>query len=369
MNYRLGIFGFFANAELAAESHRGSVQGSAGNYGLMDQAAALEWVQKNIKEFGGDPNNVTIFGESAGSFSVSALMASPLGKGLFRRAIGESGGGFDGEKVAFKPLAETEATDSEFAQKELSATTLEQLRAIPAEQLVEAAQKKPAGGPGYRFSADVDGYFLPESIPAIFAAGKQNDVPLLAGWNRDEAGMVKDATVESLKATLAKEFPDRAEEAANVYAATDDASAVRAATDLAADRFIAYSTWKWMDGQIATGKAPVYRYRFDQVPPADPNHPIGLASYHSGEIAYVFGTLDLLHGYAWRPEDYKVSETMQAYWTNFAKTGDPNGGDLAKWPVYAPDSGWQVMHLSPQSEAAPDATRPHELFLERAWSK
>jgi para-nitrobenzyl esterase len=363
MNYRLGIFGFFANAELAAESRHGS----AGNYGLMDQAAALEWVQKNIKEFGGDPDNVTIFGESAGSFSVSALMASPLGKGLFRRAIGESGGGFNGAALAFKPLTETEARDREFAQTELSATTLEQLRAIPAEQLVDAAQKKPAQGPGYRFSADVDGYFLPESIPAIFAAHRQNDVPLLAGWNRDEAGVVKDATVESLKTTLSKDFPDRTDEAAHVYAASDDTSAVRAATDLAADRFIAYSTWKWMEAQIATGKAPVYRYRFDLAPPADPNHPIGLAAYHSAEIAYVFGNLDRLQGYAWRPEDYTLSDAMQSYWTNFAKTGDPNGGDLAKWPVYSPDAGWQVMHLSPQSEAAPDATRPHDLFLERVW--
>jgi para-nitrobenzyl esterase len=363
MNYRLGIFGFFANAELAAESGHGS----AGNYGLLDQAAALRWVQENIKAFGGDPANVTIFGESAGSFSVSAQMASPLAKGLFRRAIGESGGGFNAATVAFKPLAETEAKDTEFAQTVLSATTLAQLRAIPAEQLVEAAQKKPAEGPGYRFTADVDGYFLPESIPVIFAAGKQNDVPLLAGWNHDEGGVSTGTTVESLKASLANQFGDHGEAAAQVYAASDDAAAVRTASDLAADKFIAYSTWRWMEAQVATGKQPVYRYRFDLAPPADPNHPGGLAAYHSSEIPYVFGNLDRLQGFAWRPEDYKLSEAMQGYWTNFARTGDPNGADLARWPAYKP--GWQVLYLSPQPEAASDATRPRDLFLEKLWDR
>jgi len=369
MNYRLGVFGFFTHAGLAAESGHASGHGAAGNYGLMDQTAALRWVQQNIQAFGGDPANVTIFGESAGSFSVSAQMASPLAKGLFRRAIGESGGAFNSASLAFKPLAETEARDAEFAQSQLAASSVDQLRAVPADKLLEASMKKTEAGQGYRFSPDVDGYFLPQSIPAIFAAGKQNDVPLLAGWNHDEGGVATGTTVETLKAALVKQFGDDADKATSAYAANDDAEAVRTASDLAADRFIAYSTWRWMEAQATSGKQPVYRYRFDLAPPADPNHPGGLAAYHSAEIAYVFGNLDMLQGFAWRPEDHKLSEDMQSYWTNFARTGDPNGADLAKWPVYAPASGWPVMYLSPQPEAAADKTRPRDLFLESLWDK
>jgi len=366
MNYRLGIFGFFATKELAAESGRNS----AGNYGLLDQTAALQWVQKNIKAFGGDPKNVTLFGESAGSFSVSAQMASPLAKGLFQRVIGESGGALYGSNgPSFKSLQQTEERDAEFAQSMLSATTLEQLRAIPAQQLMEAAFKKPEHGEGFRFGADVDGYFLPESVPAIFAAGKQNDVPMLAGWNRDEGGVAPDTTVDSFKVAVEKQFGDRAPEVLKLYPATDDAEAVRASADLAGDRFIAYSTWRWLEAQVTSGKHPVYRYRFDLAPPADPNHSGGLAAYHSGEIPYVFDTLDLLNGFAWRPEDRQLSERMQRYWTNFARTGDPNGEGLVKWPIYSQTSGWQVMHLGPEPAAQPDTTRERHLFLDSLWGK
>ncbi|MEO8735766.1 MAG: carboxylesterase family protein [Edaphobacter sp.] len=360
MNYRLGVFGYFAHAGLAAESGRNS----AGNYGLLDQTAALRWVQKNIKAFGGDPNNVTVFGESAGSFSVSAQMASPLAKGLFQRVIGESGGAFSSSGLQFKPLQETEEQGAEFGRSMLSATTLEQLRAVPAQQLLDASMKKPEQGRGFRFVPNVDGYFLPESIPAIFAAGKQNDVPMLAGWNHDEGGVATKTTVDSFKALVAKQFADHAPEVLKLYPADDDAQAVRSASDLAADNFIAYSTWRWIEAQTVSGKQPVYRYRFDLAPPADPNHPGGLAAYHSSEIPYVFGDLDLLHGFEWRPEDYKLSEQMQKYWTNFARSGNPNGADLPKWPAYASDSDWLVMYLSPQPVAEKDKTRDRDFFLD-----
>jgi para-nitrobenzyl esterase len=360
MNYRLGIFGFFAHPELTAESPNKA----SGNYGLMDQTAAIRWVHDNIAAFGGDPAKVTIFGESAGSFSVSSQMASPLAKGLFIRAIGESGGAFSSGGLPYKTLAEAEAQGADFGKTVLSATTIAQLRALPAQQVLDA--KAPAG---VRFSPDVDGYFLPEGVPAIFAAKKQNDVSLLAGWNRDEGGIDEKTTVASFQADLEKRFGVQAPDALRVYAAGSDTEAVRSAADLAGDRFIAFSTWKWLEAAVADGTQPVYRYRFDWVTPADPNHPGGIAAYHSSEIPYVFGALDLMTGYAWKPEDYKTSELMQKYWTNFAKTGDPNGDGLAKWPTYKGDSGWQVMHLGPEPQAQADAHRERYLFLDKAWTK
>jgi para-nitrobenzyl esterase len=203
----------------------------------------------------------------------------------------------------------------------------------------------------------------------IFAAKKQNDVPLLAGWNRDEGGINDKVTVDTFKADAEKEFGAAAPDFLKAYAPGTDAEAVRAAADLAGDHFIAFSTWKWLEAAVNDGTQPVYRYRFDLVTPADPYHPGGIAAYHSSEIPYVFGALDLLKGYAWRPEDYKTSELVQKYWTNFAKTGDPNGEGLPKWPAYKADSGWQVMHLSADPSAEADSHRDRYTFLEKAWSK
>ena len=360
MNYRLGIFGFFAHPDLTAESPNKA----SGNYGLMDQTAALKWVRDNIAAFGGDPAKVTVFGESAGSFSVSSQMASPLAKGLFVRAIGESGGAFASAGLTYKTLAEAETQDADFAKTVLSATTAAQLRAIPAQQLMEA--KAP---PGVRFAPDIDGYFLPESVAAIFAAKKQNDVALMAGWNRDEEGILQKTTVDSFKADAEKQFGAKAPEFLTLFPASTDEEAIRSASDLAAAHFVAFSTWKWLDAAVTDGTQAVYRFRFDWVTPEDQFHPGGIAAYHSSEIPYVFGALEFMKGYAWRPEDYKVSELMQKYWSNFAKTGDPNGEGLPKWPTYNGDSGWQVMHLTPEPMAQPDAHRDRYLFLNQQWAK
>ena len=360
MNYRLGIFGFFAHPALTAESPNHS----SGNYGLLDQTAALRWVKENIAAFGGDPSNVTLFGESAGAFSVSAQMASPLAEGLFEKAIGESGGAFFSYSLPFKSLTDVQDSDAAFAKTALSADSLEQLRAIPAQQLMELSRKP--GAPEFR--PNIDGYLLPESLSAIFAARKQNDVPLLAGYNRDEDGINPNLTVDSYEKFVAARYGANAPAILKLYPAADDAEAVRSAADLAADRFIAFTTWKWMEAQAATGKQPVYRYRFDLVSPADPNHPGGLAAYHSSEIPYVFGDLDLLHGFNWRPEDHTLSLQMQKYWTNFAKTGNPNGEGLPHWPTYKADSSWKVMHLDAPSRAEDDKTRDRDLFLDTIWS-
>jgi para-nitrobenzyl esterase len=365
MNYRLGIFGFFAHPELAKESGHNA----AGNYGLLDQLAALKWVHENIAEFGGDAGNVTIFGESAGSFSVSALMGAPLAKGLFQKAIGESGAAFYSSGLSFQPLAVREEKDVKEVSEKLGVHTLAELRAIPAEKLLEPFA--PPKSRGFEFGPDIDGYFLPESLPAIFAAGKQNDVPLLAGWNHDEGSFEiayspHKPTAESMKAMAQKEFGDRADEFLKLYPADTDQHARHSAQDFAGDRFIAFSTWAWMEEQSKTGTRPIYRYRFDLGPPPSPTGP-RLGAYHSAEIEYVFGQLDSKTDVTWLPEDRELSTEMQKYWTNFARDGNPNGPGLANWPPYLPGDGWQVMYLDAQPHAEKDSQRDRYLFLAKEW--
>ena len=383
-NYREGIFGFFTHPELLAESP----QHAAGNYGLLDAVAALQWVHTNISAFGGDPANVTIFGESAGSFAVSSLMASPLAHGLFQRAIGESGGAFGGPPAGglrYQPAESRAAKDADFARTKLHADSLAQLRAVPADQLL-AAEKNGSG-----FGPDVDGYFLPQSPPAIFAAGRQNDVPLMAGWNHDEGGNGKATTITPtggssagsaapvggdlarLREAAQKDFPSHPNDFLAAFAATTDAEALTRLQQYATDRFIAYGTWAWLEAQTDTGKAPVYRYRLDLQPPPDPARPGRYGVFHSDDIEYVFGNLDSRKGIAWRPEDYATSEQMMAYWTNFARNGNPNAPArtpaLPAWPVYRPASGSKVMYLNQPPHAEKDDLREQFLFLQSAWSK
>lgn len=361
MNYRLNIFGFFANTALAAES----AQHAAGNYGLMDQAAALQWVKRNIGQFGGDTSNITLFGESAGSFSVSAQMASPMAKDTLAHAIGESGGAFSRGGLPFPALDVAKAKGDAFARDVLGKTTLEELRAIPATELVKALEGQKA--PGVRFGPDVDGVFLPEPVPTIFAEGKQAHIPLLAGWNRDEGGPPRDSvTLESYKQTAQTMWGPKAEEFMKAYPATTDDEARRTMADLARDQFIAASTWEWIEAQVKTGGAPVYRFRFDHPSPGDRYHPASAGAFHSSEIEYVFGNLSVRPAAPWKEEDYKLSETAQNYWINFAKTGNPNGPGLPQWPSYDEAHAWEVMHLDTTPTAAPDDLRSRYVFLRTA---
>lgn len=367
MNYRLGVFGFLVHPELAQESGHNS----AGNYGLLDQLAALKWVHENIAAFGGNPGNVTIFGESAGSFSVCAQMASPLAKGLFQKAIGESGGAFSRSGLSFEPLSVREEKDQKLVTEKLGVSKLAELRALPAQKLLDAFS--PPQSPGFNFGPDVDGYFLPEPVPAIFAAGKQNDVALLAGWNHDEGSFEiafapQKPNADSMKATAQKDFPDKAAEFLRLYP-TDDQHVLRSAEDYAGDRFIAASTWKWIEAQSKTGTQPIYRYRFDTaITPTDPNAP-RMGAYHSAEIEFVFGQLDSKTDAIWRPEDRQLSEVMQKYWANFARSGDPNGPGLPNWPAYTSGAGWPVMFLSAEPAAHKDDLRDRYLFLSAEWAK
>jgi para-nitrobenzyl esterase len=220
----------------------------------------------------------------------------------------------------------------------------------------------------------VDGYFLPKPVAEIFAEGAQSDVPLLAGWNHDEgSGAVLSAkpplTAASVKELGEKEFKDSSTEFFKLYPATDDATAVRSWEDFSGDRFIALGTWKWIEAEAKTGKSSTYRYRFDQAPPDDPSRQPGMGAFHSSEIEYVFGTLEWRIPTLWRSEDKALSELMRKYWTNFARTGNPNGAGLPNWPAYKPSGDAQVMHLSGQSKAEKDSQRERYEFLKKVWGK
>ena len=375
VNYRLGVFGFMAHPELTKESpHHAS-----GNYALLDQNAALRWVQNNIAAFGGDPKKVTIAGESAGSIAVSAQMASPLSKDLIAGAIGESGA-LIAPTLPPVPLAQGEEAGAKFAAS-LGASSLAALRAMPTAQIQEAAAKLPFG----RFASTVDGYFLPKLPAEIFAAGEQAHVPLLVGWNTEENGArvilaANDPTPENLTKALRTLYGDRADEAGKLYAGTNADEVRQAATDLASDRFIAYSTWKWADLHGKTGGKPVYRYLYARARPpataapaasAGGNAPVGppRGAVHSAEIEYAMGNLATNKVFAWTPDDNKVSDVMQGYFANFVKTGNPNGPGLPQWPAANNGATTQFMRLDVDSRAEAEKTRERYLFLDSIYNK
>lgn len=374
INYRLGVFGFFAHPALSKEDPRGS----SGNYGLQDMVAALQWVRDNVAAFGGDPGNVTIFGESAGSFAVSTLMATPSARGLFHKVIGESGAPF-GRSLSVGPKATGEGNGEKFGAS-LGATTAEALRAKPAEDVLAAASKWQPW-----FSPIVDGVVLTEPVPETFAGGKQAQVPLLAGWNAGEgrAGVTlgrEKLTATSFEASTRKQFGPIADALLQAYPAPNDAEALESAAALAGDLFIGYSTWKWIEAHRQTGNAPVYRYLFSRNIPIEPGRMQNgravtaedVGARHAGEIEYVFGTLDSVKGVTWTPEDRALSETIGAYWTNFAKTGDPNGAGLPVWPRLgrvepgaAQDMGPRIIVLDTKVEPRPEPHRQRYDVLDK----
>ena len=352
INYRLGVFGFLATEELAQEAN-----GASGNYGLLDMVAALQWVKSNIRALGGDPDNVTIFGESAGSAAVSTLMAAPSAKGLFHRGIGESGGALGEGLLDYQPLRARAKGDGEWVAK-TGAKSLKDLRAMSTAAILEVAKTRGMAG----FGPDIDGSLLVEPISETYAAGRQAHLPLLAGWNRDEGNffVMGGMTAEKFKATAAGMFKERAEEFLHLYPADNDEQATRSAIDFGSDQFIAFGTWKWLEAHRKTGQSPVYRYRFDLAAPPSKFHP-GSFAFHSDDIEYVFGTLDTRPGAVWRAEDRKLSDQIMGYWTNFARNGDPNGRGLPEWPRYG--EGDVLIHLDSTISSGPDRLRPRYEFL------
>ena len=363
MNYRLGVFGFMALPELTAES----ANSASGNYGLMDQTAAIAWVRRNIAAFGGDAANITIFGESAGSQSVSAQMASPIAKGLFSKAIGESGAIFSSFSMTLPTRQQAEQTDAAWAERAFGSSRLFYLRTLTADELIEKAMARTTQPP--RFQPDIDGLFLPDSVANIYAAGQQAHIPVLGGWNANESRANGKPTAASFTAQAQQEFGADADAFLAVYPAASDAEAQQSANDYAGDRFIAFSTWAWLEAQVRTGGAPVYRYFFALGSPGDRNHTVAQGAFHSDEIEYVFGTLDSRPEMALRPEDRALSNQMMQYWTNFARTGDPNGAGLPRWPLYNATGGWQVLRLDAAPASMPDSFRPRDLFLDSQWGR
>ena len=382
-NYRLNIFGFFSHPELSKESP----YKASGNYGLLDQVAALKWVQKNISAFGGDPKKVTIAGESAGSISVSYQMASPLAKNLIAGAIGESGAGIN-PTLAPVPLAEAEKTGDEFAKK-AGYTTIAQLRALSTREVYEIYNESRRFG----FPVVIDGYFLPKTIPQIFNAKEQAQVPLLVGWNSAEipgqAFMFgQPYKEENFVARVKAEYPNDFEEVLKLYPHSNEKEIEISATQLSSDRFISYSTWKWFDLHRNNSSQPVYRYLYSKLRPPlvdnsvssglaggtvkkDPNapkppEPVGAP--HACEIEYCMGNLHLVKDYAWTDDDFKVSETMLNYFANFIKTGNPNDGKLPEWTAAkAGDANPPVMVLNTESKTINAKNDARYEFLDKAY--
>lgn len=332
INYRLGPLGYLAHPELTAESPHHS----SGNYGALDQIAALKWVQKNIAAFGGDPGRVTIFGESAGSWSVNFLVASPLARGLFHRAIGQSGGSF-GPMAYLKDdrtdRASAEKIGEAFA-KAAGAGSIKALRALPAEKIIEVFNNDPEGKK-FRTQPNVDGWALPDEVRNIFAQGKQNDAPVIVGSNANEMTTLTvpamiPKTMEDYRKRVETQYGAMSKEFDAAYPVKNEADV--AATFLGSMRDSAFTlpmrTWARM---TATGRSKAYLYFFSHVPP-NPNSKY-LGSYHAGEIVYVFDNLNRQNPLL-QEADFKLAEMMSNYWVNFATTGDPNGKGLPGWAPY-----------------------------------
>lgn len=354
LNYRLGISGFLAHPELDAEA-------PSGNYGLQDQLAALRWVQTNIAAFGGDPDNVTLFGESAGAMAVGILMTSPLARGLFHKAIGESGAFWDGRHGPLQSFEEARARGLAFTRRQGDAS-IAALRAMPAEQLHAAAPWNfERDHVTQAFSPSIDHHVVPDVPARRFLRGEQMHIPLLAGWNSAEEFPFMS---QSLPAHSALAFRAAAEaifgkkrlaECLNIYPADTDAQARASAAALTGDMVVGEQCWQWLRLHRSRTRAPVYGYHFNYTSPYTP-----IAS-HVTEIPFVFGTLtpQRVIGSTTPPTeaDRALAQTIMSYWANFATRGDPNGPGLPPWPAYDESDVVQILGNTIEARPNPHADR------------
>jgi para-nitrobenzyl esterase len=363
VNYRLGRLGFLAHPELSAESD----QHASGNYGLLDLIAALQWVRTNIGAFGGDPDCVTVFGQSVGATTVCAFMASPLARGLFHRAIGQSGGALsppgktDGGSMLMLDAAERHGRDFVRA---LDATSIAELRARPAEQ-IQLMRPEAGGiivpvldpsqpGPDNRDNAwpVIDGYMFSEPPENVFMRGAQFDVPLLTGSTTGEGALFAGAaSLEAFIKEANDEYGAEAQTFLKLYAASSDTEAKAISKTLLGHRRFVSQNWKWARLHAQTRRSGTFYYRFDRVPPAPELEDIG--AFHTSDIPYVFRTFDAYKKWPWQPWDQKLSDIMASYWTNFARSGDPNGPGLPAWPRF--DAARQEIRFAGDVTVAPVA--------------
>ncbi|WP_084455465.1 carboxylesterase/lipase family protein [Novosphingobium rosa] len=373
VNYRLGPLGFLSTPELSRES----LHGASGNYGFMDDLAALRWVRRNIATFGGDPARVTIGGESSGSVTTSVLMVSPQAKGLFQRAIGESGSSLrvhEYGSMGATSLADEEAKGGKLMAA-LGVGNLAGMRAASAQHVLDASVR---AGTFYNLPV-VDGALLPDAPWRIFARHRQNDVPLLVGWNAQEGSVNLLMGRKPFSELLKGYYGAEAARIAPFYAARSEDD-LQAYVRAAGDNGIAYGTWKWAYAQTLSGRQPVYAYEFDHAPPIPagtfgPHFDVRLAgAFHGAEIPYAFDTLASRPDWAVTDVDRAIAATMSAYWVNFIKTGNPNGrgpggAGLALWPRYTPGPAAQRMRIAAVSHAEADADFARFLAIKQAHDR
>ena len=336
INYRVGVFGFLAHPELTKESG----YGSSGNYALLDMIASLKWVKENIAAFGGDPDQVTIAGQSAGAFAVNHLCASPLAKGLFKGAIAQSGGSV--LTSALRPttsLQQAENMGLDFAKK-LNARSIEDLRKLSAQNIFNAKQ-------GLTYPIE-DGYVLPSSIADIYANGKQNDVALILGWNLDDKVTGPPVSAEAYKQQLQKQFGTNADKVLQYYPATNDVIAAASQDNLSRDGFFGVQGYAWANAQLLKGKSNVFVYNFNRKLPSY-SAASNFGAFHTGEVPYVLNNLKTVNR-PWEAIDIQLADQVSNYWVNFVKTGNPNGTNLTIWPAYNAQKE-QVLIINKQTEA------------------
>ena len=361
INYRLGPLGYLAHPELTAESENGS----SGNYGVLDQVAALEWVRDNIDEFGGDPDNVTIFGESAGSWSVHALMGTPLSEGLFHRAIGQSGATFGvdyylaGQDSAGGPSGED--VGASFMEA-CGVNSLAEMRALPSDKIIDVFANHPQGRE-FKTRAVVDGWVFPNEIQNQFFSGNQHDVPVMIGFNAKEMTTLSSPSIvpgsmDAYRTRIDQQYGPLADRFHEVYPVSDASEIADAYMRSIGDTYFGLQMLTWAE-TMEKVSSPAYLYYFTHVPPNENSDYLG--AYHAAEIVYAFNNWGKTNS-SDDATNLQVADRISDYWVNFARNGDPNGVDLPEWHPYD-EREEHYMELGTELQAGQQLLKPQLDFL------